>query len=65
MLSFGFKVCIVNCVCNPVLVQLLRELGAEFGAWPLCIKTEERLEWSLKTICICLILFNQRNVRYW
>ena len=52
MLSFEFKVCIVNGVCNPVLVQLLRELGVEFGAWPLCIKTEERLEWSLKTISI-------------
>lgn len=25
----------------------------------------ERLEWSLKTISIWLILFNQRNVRYW
>lgn len=52
MLSCEFKVCIVNCVFNPVLVQLLRELGVEFGTWPLCIKTEERLEWSLKTVSI-------------
>lgn len=52
MLSFEFKVCIVNGVCNPVLVQLLTELGVEFGVWPLCIKTEERLEWSLQTISI-------------
>ena len=35
MLSFEFKVCSVYCVCNPVVVQLLRELGVEFGAWPL------------------------------